>query len=101
LQRYYEGIYYGQNRTLYEKGLRQFLQGVRILGINRSIARQFAVIRGQLRAQPKGKALVQPKDNYDLFIAATALSYNLTLVTRNIKDYTHIPYLKLYRTVIL
>lgn len=92
----YEGIYYGDNRSHHEQGLRQFLQGVRLLAITRPIARQFALIRGQLRAQPYGKTLVQPKDNYDLFIAATALHYKLTLITRNIQDYERIPNLKLY-----
>ena len=92
----YEGIFYGHNRTHYEKGLHQFLHGVRVLGITRSIARRFAVIRGQLRAQPQGKRLVQLKDTYDLFIAATALSHNLTLITRNVDDYKDIPDLRLY-----
>jgi tRNA(fMet)-specific endonuclease VapC len=93
----YEGIYYGHNREQHEQGLRQFLQGVRILGITRPIARQFALLRGQLRVQSRGKTLVQPKDTYDLFIAVTALSYNLTLITRNTKDYARIPHLKLYK----
>ena len=93
----YKGIYYGQNRTHYEQGLRQFLQGVCLLGITRSIVRRFAILRGQLRAQPEGKTVVQPKDNYDIFIAATALQHNLTLITRNVKDYQRIPNLKLYK----
>jgi predicted nucleic acid-binding protein len=39
----------------------------------------------------KEKALVQPNDTYDLFIAATAMYHNLTLITRNIQDYEQIP----------
>ena len=35
------------------------------------------------------------KDNVDILIAGTALTYNLTLVTRNIKDFQHIDGLKL------
>jgi tRNA(fMet)-specific endonuclease VapC len=93
----YEGIYYGQNQSYYEQGLQKFLHGVRLLGITQSTARQFAILRGQLRAHPKGKSVLHPKDNYDLFIAATALQHNLTLVTRNIKDYQQIPQLKLYK----
>ncbi len=95
----YEGIYYGQNRVQHEVGFRNFLQNISVLGITRSVARQFALIRGQLRATPQGKVVVQPKDNYDLFIAATALHYDLTLITRNIQDYDHIPDLKLYQPV--
>lgn len=92
----YEGIYYGYQPEQYTAIFRRFLEGVRVLGITRPIARQCAILRGQLRAKPQGKTLVQPKDNYDLFIAATAIHYNLTLITRNIKDYIHIPDLKLY-----
>ena len=94
----YEGIYYGQNRTQHEAGFRNLLKNMQVLGISRPIARQFAIIRGQLRATPQGKALVQPKDTYDLFIAATAIYHNLTLITRNLKDYNRISLLKLYQS---
>ncbi len=93
----YEGIYYGHNPKHYTMIFRRFLAGVTVLGINRSVAKQFATMRGQLRATPQGKALVQPKDTYDLFIAATALHHQLTLVTRNIKDYERIPNLSIYK----
>ena len=92
----YEGIHYGDNPKHYTLVFRRFLAGVTVLGITRSVAKQFAIMRGQLRATPQGKALVQPKDTYDLFIAATALQHNLTLVTRNLQDYDRIPHLKLY-----
>jgi tRNA(fMet)-specific endonuclease VapC len=92
----YEGIYYGHNRDYYEQGLHNLLQSVKVLGITRSVAKQFAIIRGQLRVMPHGKTLVQPKNTYDLFIAATALSYKLTLITRNISDYDRIAQLALY-----
>jgi len=92
----YEGIYYGYQPEHYTAIFRRFLQGVSVLGMSRPIARQFALVRGQLRATPQGKNLVNPKDNYDLFIAATALHHRLILVTRNLKDYDHIPDLKCY-----
>jgi tRNA(fMet)-specific endonuclease VapC len=94
----YEGIFYGHNRTQHEAGFRNFLKSTPVLGVTRPIARQFAILRGQLRVRPQGKVLVQPKDNYDLFIAATAIYHNLTLLTRNIQDYDRIPQLKLYQT---
>ena len=94
----YEGIYYGDNPKHYTMIFRRFLAGVTVLGITRSIAKQFAIVRGQLRATPQGKTLVQPKDTYDLFIAATALHHSLTLVTHNIKDYERIPNLDIYKT---
>ncbi len=55
-----------------------------------------SIIRGQLRKTPQGKIFVHPKDNYDLFIAATAIYHNLMLITRNLKDYERIPDLKFY-----
>ena len=70
---------------------RSFLHGVSVLGINRPIARLFAIIRGNLREQ--GQVIPQP----DIFIGATAIHYDLTLVTRNLKDVQRIPNLKLYR----
>ncbi len=93
----YEGIYYGQNRVHHEAGFRHLLQSICVIGITTPIAKQFAMLRGQLRAAPQGKALVYPKDTYDLFIAATVVYYHLTLITRNIQDYERIPSLKLYR----
>ncbi len=92
----YEGIYYGQNRAQHERGLRDFLRTFSVLGVTRSIARHFAIVRGQLRATAQGKHLVNPNDNYDLLIAATAIHHNLTLITRNTRDYDRIPGLKFY-----
>jgi len=94
----YEGIYYGDHPKHYTMIFRRFLAGVTVLSMNRSVAKHFAIMRGQLRARPQGKALVHPKDTYDLFIAATALHHQLNLVTRNIKDYERIPDLNIYKT---
>src|SRR6266545_3113582 len=77
----YEGIYFGRNRPAHEAGFRRFLRGVQVLPINRTTARQFAIIRGTLRAQ--GQLIPQP----DILIGATSISYNLILVTRNIRDF--------------
>jgi tRNA(fMet)-specific endonuclease VapC len=86
----YEGIYYGTDPQHNELVFRSFLRGVRVLGINRTIARRFALIRGKLRAE--GQIISQP----DILIAATALQYDLTLLTRNLRDFGRIPDLKLY-----
>ena len=77
----YEGIYYGQHRAVSERGLHLFLRTTPVLSITRSIAKQYARIRGELAR--KGQLIDQP----DLFIAATAMHQNLTLVTRNRKDF--------------
>jgi predicted nucleic acid-binding protein len=87
----YEGIYYGHNRTHYQEIFQHFLKGVNVFGITRSIAKQYALIRGELGR--KGQLIDQP----DLFIAATAIRHNLTLVSRNTKVYQRIPDLKLYQ----
>jgi len=87
----YEGIYYGYNRTHYTKIFHHFLKGVSVLGITRSIAKQYARMRGELGR--KGQLIDQP----DLFIAATATHHNLILVTRNLKDYQRIPNLNIHQ----
>lgn len=87
----YEGIYYGHNRIQHERGWRVFLKTTPVLGITRSIAKQYALLHGELGKQ--GQLIDQP----DLFIAATALHHHLTLVTRNTRDYTRIPNLQLYQ----
>lgn len=84
----YEGIYYGQRREQHEAGFRAFLRAVRVLGITQPIARQFALLRGELRQ--KGQLIGDP----DIFIAATAIHHELILLTRNTKDYRRFPSLK-------
>lgn len=37
----------------------------------------------------------------DLLIAATAIEYELTLITKNLKDFTAIPYLEIRDTIML
>ncbi len=86
----YEGIYYGHRRSQHEQGWRIFLHTTPVLGLTRSIAKRYGIIRGDLAH--KGQLIDQP----DLFIAATAIYHNLILVTRNRKDFDRIPDLKLY-----
>lgn len=88
----YEGIYYGSDPKRNEEIFAHFLQGVDVLGINRPVARRFAMLRGALREA--GQLIPQP----DIFIAATALHYDLSLVTRNISDFQRIPGLKIHRS---
>ncbi len=84
----YEGVYFGRNAKQNEQIFRNFLHGVTILGISRPVAKRFALVRGNLRQT--GQMIGQP----DILIAATALEHNLTLLTRNAKDYQRIPDLK-------
>jgi len=84
----YEGIYYGRDPQRSEAVFRQFLRSVDVLPLNRSIMQRFARLRGDLRQ--RGQLIGDP----DILIAATALYYNLTLLTRNRSHYQHIPLLK-------
>lgn len=88
----YEGIYYGSDPKRNEEIFTRFLQGVDVLGINRPVARQFAIVRGALREA--GQLIPQP----DIFIAATAVHYGLSLVTRNLSDFQRISGLRLHES---
>lgn len=69
-----------------------FLEAAPVLPFTPGVARRCALLRETLARQKKrvrARAL-------DLLVAATALEYNLTLVTRNTDDYDDIPGLKLY-----
>src|SRR5947209_19561774 len=84
----YEGIYYGRDPQRSEVVFRQFLRSVDILPLNRSIMQRFGRIRGDLRQ--RGQLIGDP----DILIAATALYYDLILLTRNQKHFQRIPLLK-------
>ncbi len=86
----YEGIYYGYNPQEGTKRFQHFLQTVPILQLTQPIMRQFARIRGELRRT--GNII----GDFDMLIAATAIHHHLTLVTRNLRDYTRIPHLVMY-----
>lgn len=86
----YDGIYYGRNPEANERIFQQFLRWVEVLPLNRSIMKQFAQIRGQLRRS--GQLIGDP----DLLIAATALYHDATLVTHNTRHFNRVPLLKLY-----
>lgn len=89
----YEGIYGSRDPERAEQAFRAFLSQVKVLGINRSVAKCNGRIRNELRRQRHPitqRAL-------DLLIAATSLEYNLILVTRNRDDYHDISHLQLYQ----
>ena len=70
-----------------------FTDGVLILPFSFAVAERCARLRETLRSQKKrvnSRAL-------DLIIAATALEYDLTLLTKNTEDFTDIPDLILYQ----
>jgi len=72
-----------------EKAIRTLLSEFEILEFNDSAARLFGFITGFL--QQIGK----PAGDMDVLIAATAMAYGHTLITRNSKHFRHIPHLVL------
>lgn len=90
----YEGAYFSRDPEAALEVLRTFLQGKEILPLTPGTMEQFAVIRGNLP-----RTLRQQIGDMDLLIAATAVERALSLLTRNLKDFRHIPNLELYNEV--
>jgi predicted nucleic acid-binding protein len=88
----YQGAYYARDPRVALRGLRQFLRGKPILPLTRAVMERFAIVRGALPRQ-----LQHQLGDMDLLIAATALQHDLTLLTRNLRDFQHIPGLRLYQ----
>jgi tRNA(fMet)-specific endonuclease VapC len=86
----YDGIYHGKTPKAAERGFLQFLRTATVLPLNRSIMKRFAQVRGDLRRA--GQTIADT----DVLIGATALHYQLELVTRNVRHFQRIPQLKLY-----
>jgi predicted nucleic acid-binding protein len=63
----------------------RFLAGVEVVGLTLPIVDVWAQVRGLLR-----KRGLRVGDN-DLINAATALHFEMTLVTRNVRDYENVP----------
>ena len=89
----YEGIYGSPNPKQAEEAFRDLLRRMTVLDVTRQVAKENAKLRGELRR------LKHPitQRAFDLLIAATAIAHNLTLVTRNLRDYEDVPNLKLYQ----
>ena len=73
----------GKRRTLLERWLEDLLVSFeqRLLPVSNAIGNRWAVLSAQ--AQRRGVSLA----NFDGLIAATAAEHDLTLVTRNVKDF--------------
>lgn len=86
----YDGIYSGHDPVGSEAGFLRLLQVVQVIPLDEEIMRRFASIRGALRRS--GRKI----GDSDIMIAATALQFGLTLVTRNLDHFERIPGLKLH-----
>ncbi len=89
----YEGVARSPDPNESQRKLSAFLETVSVLPFSLVTAQRCAHLRDDLRRQGKrvnSRAL-------DLLIAATALEYDLVLVTRNLEDFQDILDLKLYQ----
>lgn len=87
----YEGVHYGRDSESAKHGLQAFLIDKEIVSLSKAIMEQFAIVRGQLSRQDRRQI-----GDMDLLIAATAIHYDLTLVTRNRRDFELVPGLRLF-----
>lgn len=86
----YEGIYAGSDPARNLVVARRFLSGFKVLDVTRPIVARFAQERASLRRRGT------PLADFDLLIAATALTYDLTFVTHNVRHFERIGALKLH-----
>ncbi len=81
----YEGVYYSRDPVQSEEVLKSFLNpDLQILGIDEETCQIFGRERGRLRQQG------QNIGDMDLFIAATSLRHNLTLLSNNRRHFEQV-----------
>ena len=87
----YEGIFTSNDPAKSQQLLDEFLApDLKVLGINEDICRVFGRERTNLR---KKKQLI---GDMDLLVASTALHYNLTVLTNNLKHFNTVEGLKTF-----
>ncbi len=87
----FEGAFYARDRSAALAALQHVLDGVQILTISTPIAERFGVLRGSMPRNHR-----QQVGDFDLLIAATAITHELVLATRNLRDFHLIPGVSLY-----
>ena len=88
----YQGVLRSHDSRTASAQFAALVEAVPVLPFSRAVAERCAQLRETLRQQgkrPQQRAL-------DLIIAATALTHDLVLVTRNVADYQDLPDLVLY-----
>jgi predicted nucleic acid-binding protein len=88
----FEGIARLERSAGESHAMQAMLDATPLIPVSQSIARRCAHLRLALRQRGRGVT----RRSLDLLIAATALEYDLTLVSRNRADYEDIPDLKIY-----
>lgn len=87
----YEGAYGSALPEEHLASLRQFLEPFPVLPLTDPIMERFAQLRSQLRRQ--GNLI----PDFDLLIAATAVTHDLTLLTFNQRHFSRIPGVRLFQ----
>lgn len=87
----YTGVFGSRNPQQSEQELNTLLRSLTTLPLNQRLVLQAARVRNDLLA---GRLPIKHRA-FDLVVAATALAYNLTVVTNNTKDYVDIPDIQL------
>lgn len=85
-------IEYGIAKSSRPEGLRLFLSNIQARYALQPLSVEAACQAGQLRAVLERQG--QPIGAYDLLIAGVALANNLTVVTRNVREFARVPNLK-------
>jgi len=85
------GLYNSGNLMKHKKTLADFLAFVSVLDANFFIANNF----GKIKAKLKNRGAFT--GDFDMMNAAFALTYDLTLITRNIKHYNQVEGVKINR----
>lgn len=86
----YEGVYYSRDPEASQASLQRFLnRELTILGIDEETCKIFGRERGRLRS------IGQRIGDMDLMIAATALQYDLTLLSNNRRHFDRIDGLRI------
>ena len=87
----YQQAFESTNPDAYLGAFRKFIAPFRIIPVTEPMAVRFAEIRALLTR--RGELI----SDFDMLIAATALHYNLTVLTFNFKHFSRIPDLALYQ----
>jgi predicted nucleic acid-binding protein len=87
----YEGTFGFPDSAAHIRTVREFLHPFYHLNLNDPIMERFAEIRSTLRRQ--GQIIA----DFDILLAATALHYDLTVLTRNTRHLKRVPGLKIYQ----
>jgi tRNA(fMet)-specific endonuclease VapC len=88
----FEGAFGSPNPSLELQSMRRYLTPLTVVSLSDPIMETFARVRSMLRRQ--GRLI----PDIDLQIAATAVTLDLVLLTRNRRHFDRVPGLRLYET---